>query len=238
MADPIYTAASPIAVNPTDGELIGGAVFTVHAPDDSSFSTPLAVTDPISGAAITPLRSNVNGTLPAFKVPGNLSRVILKSGAFVTELVSLGGLVGDQVDAAGLDSATVAAAIAAGGSASSAAAAASVSASAAGTSATAAAAAASAVAGVVATNDGIMTTVAQDSDSSFSNELRASFAGAFSDTVIGYDGDGNVDSVTDNGIETTFTYNANGTVDTDTRLGKTRQYTYDTNGNLTNIEEI
>lgn len=28
MADPIYTSASPIAVNPADGELIGGAVFT------------------------------------------------------------------------------------------------------------------------------------------------------------------------------------------------------------------
>lgn len=101
MADPIYTSASPIAVNPADGSLIGGATFTVHAPDDTSFSTPLTVTDPVSGAAINPLRSNSNGTLPAFKVAGDLPRVRIKSGGFVTELVSLDGLVSQRVSELG-----------------------------------------------------------------------------------------------------------------------------------------
>jgi hypothetical protein len=46
---------------------------------------------------------------------------------------------------------------------------------------------------------------------------------------------GNVTSVTEDGITTTYTYNADGTVDTDTRQGVTRKYTY-TGGNLTKIE--
>ncbi|SED49965.1 YD repeat-containing protein [Rhodococcus pyridinivorans] len=52
--------------------------------------------------------------------------------------------------------------------------------------------------------------------------------------TIGY-ANGNVTSVTEDGITTTYTYNADGTVDTDTRAGVTRKYTY-TNGNLTKIE--
>lgn len=68
--------------------------------------------------------------------------------------------------------------------------------------------------------------------------LNATYVAAFADTVIGYDGDGNVDEVTEGGILTTYTYNADGTVDTDTRLGVTRQYTYDGSGNLTGIEAV
>ena len=175
MADPIYTSASPIAVNPANGELIGGATFTVHAPDDTSFSTPLAVTDPNTGVAINPLRSNSNGTLPAFKVAGDLARVKLKSGAFVTELVSLGGLVMDEVAAAGLDPETVSSAIAAGELASAKADAAAASAVDAEEAATVATQKASAVAEVVATNDGIMATVFGQEGSAFRAELSAAF---------------------------------------------------------------
>lgn len=57
-------------------------------------------------------------------------------------------------------------------------------------------------------------------------------------TVIAYDADGNVESVTEDGAVTTYTYNADGTVDTDTRGAVSRQYTYDGDGNLTGIEEI
>jgi len=53
--------------------------------------------------------------------------------------------------------------------------------------------------------------------------------------TITYDGNGNVQTVTENGFTTTYTYNPDGTVDTDTRAGVTRKYTY-TNGNLTKIE--
>lgn len=175
MADPIYTSASPIAVNPANGELIGGATFTVHAPDDTSFSTPLAVTDPNTGVAINPLRSNSNGTLPAFKVAGDLPRVKLKSGAFVTELVSLGGLVVEQVAAAGLDPETVSSAIAAGELATAKADAAAASAVDAEEAATVATQKASAVAQVVATNDGIMATVFGQEGSAFRAELSAAF---------------------------------------------------------------
>ncbi|MFE5699992.1 hypothetical protein [Rhodococcus koreensis] len=65
--------------------------------------------------------------------------------------------------------------------------------------------------------------------------LSATYAPAFPDTTITYSG-GNVATVTDNGITTTYTYNADGTVATDTRDGVTRTYTYDGSGNLTGIE--
>jgi YD repeat-containing protein len=60
-------------------------------------------------------------------------------------------------------------------------------------------------------------------------------AKAFPDVEITYDGD-DVDTVTEDGITTTYTYNPDGTVATDTRLGVTRTYTYDGSGNLTGIE--
>lgn len=44
---------------------------------------------------------------------------------------------------------------------------------------------------------------------------------------------GNVTSVTEGGITTTFTYNADGTVNTETRLGKVRTWAYDGSGNPT-----
>lgn len=49
---------------------------------------------------------------------------------------------------------------------------------------------------------------------------------------ITYNGNGNIDTVTEDGVVTTFTYNPDGTVATDTRNGITRTYTY-TDGNLT-----
>lgn len=54
-------------------------------------------------------------------------------------------------------------------------------------------------------------------------------------TGITYDGAGNVQTVTENGVTTTYTYNGDGSVHTDTRLGETRTYTYDGSGNLTGI---
>jgi YD repeat-containing protein len=63
-------------------------------------------------------------------------------------------------------------------------------------------------------------------------------AAAFpAELVIAYDEDGNVETVTEDGITTAYTYNADGTVDTDTRGAVTRQYTY-VDGDLTGIEVI
>jgi YD repeat-containing protein len=51
-------------------------------------------------------------------------------------------------------------------------------------------------------------------------------------TVV-YNTDGSVQSVTEDGIQTSYTYNADGTVATATRLGTTRTFSYDANGNVT-----
>ncbi|QDK02786.1 hypothetical protein SEA_SQUIDDLY_34 [Gordonia phage Squiddly] len=61
------------------------------------------------------------------------------------------------------------------------------------------------------------------------------YAPLMPDTGITYDGSGNVQTVTENGVMTTYTYNPDGTVATDTRGGVTRTYGYDGNGNLTSI---
>jgi len=55
---------------------------------------------------------------------------------------------------------------------------------------------------------------------------------------IAYDGAGNIESVTEAGVTTTFTYNPDGTVLTDVRTGHVRTYTYDVSGNLTGIASI
>ncbi|AFR48019.1 RHS repeat domain-containing protein [Gordonia sp. KTR9] len=65
--------------------------------------------------------------------------------------------------------------------------------------------------------------------------LDAAYAPLMPDTGITYDGSGNVQTVTENGVTTTYTYNPDGTVATDTRDGVTRTYGYDGNGNLTSI---
>ncbi|TQJ60470.1 YD repeat-containing protein [Arthrobacter sp. SLBN-83] len=69
--------------------------------------------------------------------------------------------------------------------------------------------------------------------------LSATYAGAFpaAQTIV-YNTDGSVQSVTENGITTSYTYNSDGTVATDSRTVNgvitTRNYGY-TNGNLTSI---
>lgn len=61
---------------------------------------------------------------------------------------------------------------------------------------------------------------------------------AFPDAMsLTYDDDGNVASVTKDGVTTTYTYNDDGTVHTDTKQGVTRQYTYDA-GALIGVEVI
>lgn len=53
---------------------------------------------------------------------------------------------------------------------------------------------------------------------------------------ITYNPVGDVTSVTENGITTTYAYNEDGSIQSDTRLGVTRDYVYDGDGNLTGIE--
>jgi hypothetical protein len=147
---------STIAYDPDSENLVASATFAVYAVDDITFATPLALTYPASGAAITALTSTNIGVLPAFRAEGDPDQVVLKSGAFTTLLTSKFGAVKE----AGLDAATVQAAIAAE------AAAAEARAGAEAARETAESALASLQA-VEATNDGIMTAVASDPESEF-----------------------------------------------------------------------
>jgi hypothetical protein len=99
--------AQAIAFNANTGDLVTGAVFTVHLPDDGTFANPLPVSEPVSGAAIPQLRSNSVGVLPDFAVAGAPPQVVIRSGSFATKLTSVYGAVLE----AGLDPQTVATAI-------------------------------------------------------------------------------------------------------------------------------
>ena len=87
-----------------------------------------------------------------------------------------------------------------------------------------------------AVTDAAIASNVSSGDSDTRAALDATYAPAFADTAITYDGD-NVDTVTAGGITTTYTYNPDGTVATDTRAGVTRAYTY-VDGNLTGIEAV
>ncbi len=154
---------SPVAYNPDSDDLVTGATFQVFAPDDSSFATPLAVTDPASGANITVLSSSNIGVLPAFRVAGDLPQVVLKSGAFTTLLSSRFGALIE----AGFDPDAIAAAVAAVAGAEAA--------------RDDAVAAQAAVADVIATNDGIMAAVAATPGSAFATAQEAAFLAVGSD---------------------------------------------------------
>lgn len=151
---------SLIAYNPDTSELVSGATFQVFAVDDSAFATPLAITDPASGANIATLVSSSIGVLPDFRVAGNPPQVVLKSGAFVTKLTSRLGVFTE----AGFDPEKVDEAIAAADAAAAAQAAAEE--------------AKTAVEGVVATTDGLMTAVLNNPSSSFAVKQNATIAEA------------------------------------------------------------
>lgn len=165
---------TPIAYDPTSGELVSDSTFTVHAPDDVALATPLATTDPTSGVAIELKSSNV-GVLPDFRVVGDLPQVILKSGTFTTKLTSVFG----AVVAAGLGPEIVALAVAAGTVAPEAAA--------------AAEAARDEAVAVGNTNDTIMAAVGANSASSFAKQLAAMYVRTVSPIAYGAAGNDTAD---------------------------------------------
>lgn len=83
--------------------------------------------------------------------------------------------------------------------------------------------------------DAAVTAKINDAGSAARGALNATYAREFEpSTAIVYDGaTGNVTSLTEGGITTTYTYNADGTVNTETRLGKVRTWAYDGSGNPT-----
>lgn len=193
----------PVAYNPDSDELVTSAVFEVFATDDASFANPLTVRD-MSGAVISELRSSAAGVLPQFRIDGEPVEVVLKSGDFVTRWASRFGAARAAVDEAGLDSATVQAAIDAGATAAASASAAATSETnaelerqaavaaqqAAEAAATEAGDHAAAVQAVEATNDGIMSSVLADPEAQFTTDLSAKIGTPVNVRSLGIKGDG------------------------------------------------
>lgn len=83
---------SAAALDPTSMTLLQRADASVYDISDTSFTTPLALTD-LQGVSMgTTLEASVQGFFPAFQTPGHI-QVIAKSGNHQTPLVSLLGLV-------------------------------------------------------------------------------------------------------------------------------------------------
>ncbi|MEV8269163.1 hypothetical protein AB0P19_02375 [Microbacterium oleivorans] len=96
----------PLAIDPNgndgEGEIVADAVFEVFAADDLSFTTPLQVFEPVSGAQIEELRSSSIGQLPQFRVDGDPPTVVLKSGDYAVRVLSPLGIAKLAVSEAGL----------------------------------------------------------------------------------------------------------------------------------------
>lgn len=76
-----------LAVDPATGSVVPGATGTVFDAADTSFSTPLPVTD-MAGVPVAALTAGPTGIFPDFKCPGH-TQVTIRSGTFVTPVQSL-----------------------------------------------------------------------------------------------------------------------------------------------------
>lgn len=99
MAEDYFKAE--LALNPTTNAIVRGAVAQVYAMTDTSYSTPLSLTD-MSGVSLSNLTASPDGVYPPFKCSGH-TQVIAKVGDVTTPLTSLLGhlmeLVPDPNDA-------------------------------------------------------------------------------------------------------------------------------------------
>lgn len=84
MADDFY--AAHLALNPSTGLPVPGAVGQVYALTDTGFLSPLPITD-LAGIPMGSLTSGMTGVFPPFLCPG-YQRVMVKSGSFVTPMTS------------------------------------------------------------------------------------------------------------------------------------------------------
>lgn len=92
MADDYFGAE--LALDPATGNSVGNAVATVYAIDDTSFATPLTITD-MSDVPLANLVASPNGIYPPFKVVGGITSVMAVSGGLVTPLTSKLGMKGE-----------------------------------------------------------------------------------------------------------------------------------------------
>jgi hypothetical protein len=81
-----------VALNPATGGVVPNASAKVYAASDTSFSTPLAITD-LTGVPLPDLIASPNGVYPAFKVPGGQTHVLARSSGLTTPIVSVLGAV-------------------------------------------------------------------------------------------------------------------------------------------------
>src|SRR5690606_44516 len=93
-----YAYGPLVAYDPTAGVLVKSASGRVYALNDTSFVSPLSVTD-LQGVTLTDIVSSADGVLPEFKVDDHPS-VMWKSGNFVLLLESVKGLQEAAEDAA------------------------------------------------------------------------------------------------------------------------------------------
>lgn len=79
-----------LALNQEATNVVPGAVAQVYAAEDTSFTTPLAITD-LTGVPLTALIASPMGIYPPFKVVSGQQDVLAKSGPMVTPLTSREG---------------------------------------------------------------------------------------------------------------------------------------------------
>lgn len=151
-----------LAVDSNTGTRLRNAEAQVYAMTDTSFSSPLAITD-VAGVPITgnKLVSNSDGIYPEFKPPAGVTQVIVKSGQALTPMTDI------SVSAAAAETAAANAATSAGT--------ATTAAGAASTSASSAATAAAQAAAVGNTNDTIIEGRIKDSTSKTAVALKSTF---------------------------------------------------------------
>lgn len=106
MADDYFDAK--LALNLETGNVVPGAEAQVFAPEDSSFSNPLDITD-LNGIPLAVLIASPTGIYPAFRVVSGEQKVLAKSGSMITPLTSAEGSRGPAgqpgADGVGLPSA-------------------------------------------------------------------------------------------------------------------------------------
>lgn len=86
-----------LALNPETGNVVASAEAQVYAIEDTTFSTPLQITD-MSDIPLASLIASPTGIYPQFKVTTGEERVMAKAGTMVTPLTSAEGSRGPKGD--------------------------------------------------------------------------------------------------------------------------------------------
>lgn len=83
-----------LALNPITGNVVPSAEARVYAIEDTTFSTPLPITD-LSDIPLAKLVASPTGIYPPFKVTTGDTKVVIVSGTMVTPVTSTEGSRGE-----------------------------------------------------------------------------------------------------------------------------------------------